>query len=45
MRIEGVPFALTDWTTVPETIHPGETGVSRWRTVQAGNVRVRMVTE
>ncbi|HXH93748.1 MAG TPA: DHCW motif cupin fold protein [Thermoanaerobaculia bacterium] len=44
MRIEGVPFALTDWTAVPETIHPGETGVARRRTVQAGNVRVRMVT-
>jgi hypothetical protein len=44
MKIEGVPFGLTDWAGVPETIHPGDTGVAQWRTVQAGNARVRMVT-
>ena len=44
MQILGVPFGVTDWSTVPETIHPGSTGVAAWRTVQAGNVRVRMVT-
>ncbi len=44
MKIENVPFELTDWTAVPETIHPGESGVAHWRTVQAGDVRVRMVT-
>jgi hypothetical protein len=44
MRIEGVPFGLTDWTAVPETVHPGSSGVARWRTVLAGNVRIRMVT-
>ena len=43
MRIEGVPFTTTEWDTVPATEHPGETGVARWRTVEAGNVRVRMV--
>ena len=43
MKIEGVPFAVTDWSRVPETEHPGETGVARWRTVETGNVRVRMV--
>jgi len=44
MKIEGVPFGLTDWDAVPETVHPGASGVARWRTVQAGNVRIRMVT-
>ena len=44
MNIEGVPFGLTDWSTVPETVHPGTSGVAYWRTVQAGNVRIRMVT-
>ena len=44
MRIEGVPFGTTDWSQVPETVHPGETGEARWRTLHAGNVRVRMVT-
>jgi hypothetical protein len=43
MRIEGVPFCTTDWSRVPTTDHPGETGVAKWRTVEAGNVRVRMV--
>ena len=41
--IQGVPFGVTDWSTVPRTEHPGETGMAYWRTVQAGNVRVRMV--
>ncbi len=43
MKIEGVPFTTTDWEKVPATEHPGETGVARWRTIEAGNVRVRMV--
>lgn len=44
MKIEGVPFGLTDWTTVPETVHPGISGVAHWRTVEVGNIRIRMVT-
>jgi hypothetical protein len=43
MRIEAVPFTTTDWGGVPVTEHPGETGVASWRTVEAGNIRVRMV--
>jgi len=43
MRIEGVPFFTTDWGLVPVTEHPGETGVATWRTVEVGNLRVRMV--
>ena len=44
MKIEGVPFGVTDWSTVPETTHLGSSGVAIWRTIQAGNVRVRLVT-
>lgn len=44
MKIEGVPFGVTDWEAVPETRHPGVTGEARWRTIHAGNVRVRLVT-
>lgn len=44
MIIEGVPFGVTNWANVPETIHPGATGIARWKTVQAGNVRIRMVS-
>ena len=43
MRIEGVPFGTTDWSMVPATEHPGTTGVARWRTIEQGNIRVRMV--
>lgn len=44
MKIDGVPFGVTDWSTVAETTHPGSSGVATWRTVNAGNVRVRLVT-
>jgi hypothetical protein len=43
MRIENVPFGTTDWSQVPATEHPGTTGVARWRTLEQGNIRVRMV--
>jgi hypothetical protein len=43
MQIRDVPFQRTDWSAVPATIHPGETGSASWRTVEVGNIRVRMV--
>ena len=43
MRITDVPFHTIDWSTVPATEHPGERGTATWRTVELGNVRVRMV--
>jgi hypothetical protein len=43
MRIEDVAFCTTDWATVPPTTHPGETGAALWRTLEIGNIRVRMV--
>jgi hypothetical protein len=43
MKIVGVPFTVTDWDRVPPVEHPGETGTSYWRTVEAGNVRARIV--
>jgi quercetin dioxygenase-like cupin family protein len=43
MRIEDVAFCTTDWAKVPETTHPGETGTALWRTLEIGNIRVRMV--
>ena len=43
MRIADVPFHTTDWATVPVTEHPGEVGVATWRTIEIGNLRVRMV--
>ena len=43
MKIQGVPFSLTDWEEVTPTEHKGETGTSFWRTFEMGNIRVRMV--
>ena len=43
MKIDQVPFHTTDWSKVASTEHAGETGVARWRTVEQGNLRVRMV--
>jgi quercetin dioxygenase-like cupin family protein len=43
LKIEDVPFTTTDWGRLPETEHTGTTGVARWRTLEVGNLRVRMV--
>lgn len=43
MNIENVPFMTTDWSQVVRTEHKGETGTAFWRTLEVGNVRVRMV--
>jgi quercetin dioxygenase-like cupin family protein len=43
MRITDVPFMTSDWSRVPATEHPGETGLALWRTLEVGNIRVRMV--
>lgn len=38
-----IPFQVTDWSQVPKTIHPGETGVAYWQTLQLGELSIRMV--
>lgn len=43
MKIEDTPFQTIAWGTIARTDHPGETGSAHWQTVQAGNVRVRIV--
>jgi len=43
MKIEGTPFTVVDWKNVAPTKHPGTEGVAYWRTVDAGNVRSRIV--
>jgi hypothetical protein len=43
MKIQDLPFMTTDWSKIAATEHPGETGMALWRTLEAGNVRVRMV--
>lgn len=43
MRMIDIPFETTDWSQVPPTEHPGETGTAFWRTRTFGDLRVRMV--
>jgi hypothetical protein len=38
-----IPFQLTDWSVVAVTEHKGETGIATWRTLQLGDLRIRMV--
>ena len=43
MEMAGMAFGTTDWSSVEETEHKGDTGVAYWRTKQFGDLRVRMV--
>ncbi|KAA0995322.1 hypothetical protein FQ192_09715 [Pseudomonas sp. ANT_J12] len=43
MDIANIPFGTTDWSQIPPTEHPGETGSALWRTQQFGAIRVRIV--
>lgn len=43
MKIEGVAFNTVDWSKIQAVEYPGETGCASWRTVEQGNIRVRMV--
>lgn len=43
MKIQDVSFMTTDWSKIIPSEHPGETGMALWRTLEVGNIRVRMV--
>lgn len=43
MKLPRSPFTVTDWSKVPATEHPGETGTATWRTVNVGDLRIRQV--
>jgi hypothetical protein len=43
MKMSGIPFGTTDWSKIPPTEHPGESGTAHWRTQNFGDIRVRMV--
>lgn len=43
MQIPVLPFTTTTWSEIEPTVHPGEAGQARWRTLTIGDVRVRMV--
>jgi len=43
VKIEGVSFSVSEWSSIEPSVHQGEKGVAVWRTVETGNIRVRMV--
>lgn len=43
LKISNIPFCTTDWSTLQPTEHPGASGKALWRTLQAGDIRVRLV--
>jgi hypothetical protein len=43
VKIPSLPFTVTDWAKLPGIVYPGETGTATWRTLTAGELRVRMV--
>ncbi len=43
MKMENIPFGVTDWEKIEPTEHKGEQGVAYWRTCQFDQIRVRMV--
>lgn len=43
MKMNNIPFGITDWSSIPTTTHQGDTGVATWRTQTFDDIRVRMV--
>jgi quercetin dioxygenase-like cupin family protein len=43
MKMSGIPFGTTDWSTVEPTVHAGVSGRALWRTREFNGIRVRMV--
>jgi len=43
MKIPELAFTTTNWEEVPATRHEGESGHALWRTLNIGDIRVRVV--
>lgn len=43
MHMSNIPFGTTDWSSIPRTEHPGETGAAYWQTQTFDEIRVRLV--
>jgi quercetin dioxygenase-like cupin family protein len=43
MKLTNIPFATTDWAGVATSEHRGTFGVATWRTLQHGDLRIRVV--
>lgn len=43
MKMTDIPFATVDWDKIEATERKGDSGFAHWRTIQLGEIRVRMV--
>ena len=43
IKNQNIPFQTIDWTLIPKTEHPGETGTAFWQTLQLDGLRIRIV--
>ncbi|WP_349957276.1 DHCW motif cupin fold protein [Rhizobium sp. ZPR3] len=43
MKIPELPFTVTNWDEIAPTRHAGESGHALWRTLNIGDIRVRIV--
>lgn len=43
MKMTGIPFGTTDWSTVPADRRLGEAGWADWRVCLFGDIRVRLL--
>jgi len=43
MKIENLPFGMTNWDEIEAEVHPGEKGSALWRTQRFNDIRVRIV--
>ena len=43
MKMENIPFGITDWAKIEAERHPGDSGFALWRVAKFGDIRVRMV--
>lgn len=43
MEIKDVNFSISDWGAMSPVVYKGESGEALWRTLEVGNVRVRVV--
>lgn len=43
MKIQDIPFTVTNWEEITTEAYKGEPGTSYWRTIQKGDIRVRKI--
>ena len=43
LKLPALPFTPVHWDALPATEHKGETGTALWRTLNNGDVRMRVV--